>query len=784
MYFDDGSNPSNEIIRAFISKADSVISSGGKIAVHCKAGLGRTGVLIGAYLIWKFNFTSNEVIGFMRFMRPGCVVGPQQHFMYQNFMDWIRWNQEDKVRSEMKKELEKEKLELKRKILKEMAEEKVRLRDPSEKGEALSSNIRRSQKSNLKRPSGSDEEEKKKGKGKSKDDEDDDDDEIDGEGEDDNGPSTPPPPKRMAYTSTPMTSVPTHKPTPCVGQPRKSPSPERKRPAGSNRPPSTIARMQYHTSTEGFGRALSGSFSNDMNDETRGDENGGERDGLTSSSIGIESSSESKVLSSSKTNVLINKVSAISNVDPINKLKSKTSSSEVSTSSPSPLGHTSRVRGLGHERTRSEVIPVNHLIKKDDVFDSDTTARAILPPLRASPDIKNKYGLKDTSTSNNNSNHGTPLAGLKGTESNSLNSMNSITSNEKLAEESKSKNNGSRIDKDAEALGIVEYSSDNKDGDTSFDSTNSEEKVKGLISEKNSQEDDDSQGKEETLIASPVKSSVSTTRRLPSTTTSSSSNVQRSKLNSSQSSSRSSSNSSSTSGKRSTSNPSRTISSRPTTSTTTSSNLIKRRPVPSTATISSTATSSRPKTSEKDSNSLLRDARAGLTKASTSNSRIRATETSSNRDRVGIPPPSSSTRPKSSVGLAASARARPNLNQSGLNSISESGVASVRPNSPSRGVGRGDGSSSTGSKGPSNPIPSERINLKRSRIETPEMKNNGFESNISRFNSTGGTRTSTIPPASMGMGLNRINGLNNGQPHIGRNVRRRRSSAGDVDVPV
>lgn len=48
MYFDDGSNPTDDIVRSFIQLAEDVIEKRKqKVAVHCKAGLGRTGVLIG-----------------------------------------------------------------------------------------------------------------------------------------------------------------------------------------------------------------------------------------------------------------------------------------------------------------------------------------------------------------------------------------------------------------------------------------------------------------------------------------------------------------------------------------------------------------------------------------------------------------------------------------------------------------------------------------------------------------------------------------------------------------
>lgn len=91
MVFDDGTCPTMEYVQKFIGAAETIINEGGKIAVHCKAGLGRTGCLIGAHLIYTHGFTANECIGYMRMIRPGMVVGPQQHWLYlhQNeFRDW------------------------------------------------------------------------------------------------------------------------------------------------------------------------------------------------------------------------------------------------------------------------------------------------------------------------------------------------------------------------------------------------------------------------------------------------------------------------------------------------------------------------------------------------------------------------------------------------------------------------------------------------------------------------------------------------------------------------
>lgn len=92
MYFEDGTVPEMADVRKFIEICESVFEENKVVAVHCKAGLGRTGCLIGAYLIYKYAYTANEVIGFMRFLRPGMVVGPQQHWLHLNQHTFRGWS--------------------------------------------------------------------------------------------------------------------------------------------------------------------------------------------------------------------------------------------------------------------------------------------------------------------------------------------------------------------------------------------------------------------------------------------------------------------------------------------------------------------------------------------------------------------------------------------------------------------------------------------------------------------------------------------------------------------
>jgi cell division cycle 14 len=102
MIFDDGTCPPLNLVRKFVNLAHTTINEKRKgIAVHCKAGLGRTGCLIGAYLIYRHGFTANEVIAFMRFMRPGMVVGPQQHWLHLNQGTFREWWYEDTMKEKI-----------------------------------------------------------------------------------------------------------------------------------------------------------------------------------------------------------------------------------------------------------------------------------------------------------------------------------------------------------------------------------------------------------------------------------------------------------------------------------------------------------------------------------------------------------------------------------------------------------------------------------------------------------------------------------------------------------
>ena len=78
LFFDDCTAPPTRVVAEFMALAEDLP---GALAVHCKAGLGRTGTLIALYMMKHHGFTAREAMGWLRIVRPGSVIGDQQQFL-------------------------------------------------------------------------------------------------------------------------------------------------------------------------------------------------------------------------------------------------------------------------------------------------------------------------------------------------------------------------------------------------------------------------------------------------------------------------------------------------------------------------------------------------------------------------------------------------------------------------------------------------------------------------------------------------------------------------------
>jgi protein-tyrosine phosphatase len=98
LFYPDGGLPPEDILRSFMALVDEWFLGPqvkGAIAVHCKAGLGRTGSLIGLYMMKFYRFTAAEAIAWLRICRPGSVIGVQQ--LYLKEMQIRMWKEGESI---------------------------------------------------------------------------------------------------------------------------------------------------------------------------------------------------------------------------------------------------------------------------------------------------------------------------------------------------------------------------------------------------------------------------------------------------------------------------------------------------------------------------------------------------------------------------------------------------------------------------------------------------------------------------------------------------------------
>lgn len=78
LFFPDCTAPPFEIVERFL---EIVESTDGAVAVHCFAGMGRTGTLIACYMIKHLDFNAAEATAWCRLCRYGSIIGIQYKFL-------------------------------------------------------------------------------------------------------------------------------------------------------------------------------------------------------------------------------------------------------------------------------------------------------------------------------------------------------------------------------------------------------------------------------------------------------------------------------------------------------------------------------------------------------------------------------------------------------------------------------------------------------------------------------------------------------------------------------
>jgi atypical dual specificity phosphatase len=85
----DFSAPTTDQLAAFVSKASSTIDAGGRVAVHCAYGKGRTGTFLAAYFVHAGS-SARAAMEEVRRLRPGSIETGEQEAVIEAYEGVLR----------------------------------------------------------------------------------------------------------------------------------------------------------------------------------------------------------------------------------------------------------------------------------------------------------------------------------------------------------------------------------------------------------------------------------------------------------------------------------------------------------------------------------------------------------------------------------------------------------------------------------------------------------------------------------------------------------------------